>query len=671
MDHSIPEPGNVVRDDLTTGTLKGGRGSDHLIHHRDPGVESHASTALSGFAGDDILEASVPDRGQLHMFASTGDDWFILDVTKLQDAGGHQGHHAYGGHGQNTFQFTNIAENHAPIVGRLDDFNPTSDNIMIEGTEIDLTELPQNIALPGGGNVHVRVIEVDHPEFSSEDLGPQHFLAIGDDIFYALEGARDLGNGTTGLVGEERHFIGRDALETLRSAETVQYENPHNFVPRDFYEHREDDLTLNTAPGGGENVADMGGKSAVHMYGEKGTAPNHGDHGSSGDHGGHGTRGEQVMRGKGGDDVIDGNSGNDTIHGGAGDDLISGGIDDDLIYGNSGDDMLWGGDGDDTLRGGPGDDFLHGGRGDDVLHGGDGNDTLIGSEGKDTFTGGGAPDSVNRFHFYEGSGQNIITDFKVGFDRITLQDDIDPLSVELYENENGNTVLNFGSKASVELAGVTLDAFREAAGGRVEEEDPIVTITTDPEDELLQELRIETGYYGDASTPSLSVEGVDYGVTAFDAPAAGGYTYVSGKDGTDGRGDEDHEDSDEEDEEDDDEDAGGDGSCFIATAAYRDPWHPDVKFLRSFRDEWLVHRGWGRVLVAVYWRVGPVLAGPVRRNPLLSRPVKGLIAGIVIMLRKVWKGVPGDQTYRQDPAGAGIHAKKHEPASCSDRSSPC
>lgn len=334
---------------------------------------------MASFAGDDILEGSIPSVGQIHMFASEGNDWLILDVTKIPNAVGTQGHHAYGGPGQDIFQFANIEDNHAPIIGRLDDFDPTADRILVEDTAIDLTALPKSITLPGGKDVEVRVIDVEHPEFIDEDLGVQHFLAIGDNIFYALEGARDLQNGTSGLTGEERHFLKTDALETLRGSESVQYVNPKNFVPRHFYEHREDDLNLDRKQTGEELFAETGRKDAAHMFGNKGN--------SAADS----SSGAQVMHGSIGDDVIDGNTGNDTILGGEGHDLIAGGIDDDSVHGNAGNDMIWGGDGDDTLRGDSGDDYLHGGRGDDFLHGGRGNDTLFSGEGNNTLVGGGRP----------------------------------------------------------------------------------------------------------------------------------------------------------------------------------------------------------------------------------------------------------------------------------------
>lgn len=655
MAHTLPETQLPIRDDFTTGTIEGGPGNDHLIHHRNADVGGHATTTMASFGGDDLLEGSVAVAGQIHMFAGRGDDWFLLDVTKSPDAKGVQGHHVYGGHGENTYQFTNIANNDAPIVGRLDDFNPSTDRILIEGTEVDLTNLPQVIVLADGSEVEVRVIEVDHPAFLEEDLGPQYFLSVGDDIFYALEGARDLGNGTTGLTGEETHFLDASALDTLRAAETAEYENPGNFVPHDFYAHREDELNLNANPGGATVVADTGDKDAAHISAGKGNGHNHAADG---------TRGEQLMRGSDGDDVIDANTGNDTILGGKGADLIAGGIDNDSIDGGGASDVLWGGDGDDTLIGGWGNDLLQGGRGDDALSGGDGDDTVFGGEGDDTLTGGGGPDAVNRFHFYADSGAHVITDFKVGSDLVTLQDDIDPLTVEIYENDAGNTVVNHGAEGSIEMMGVSLDDFQTASEDRAEAGEPMIAITPDPEEEMLQEFRVETGYYGDTPPPSLLIDGVDYGATAFTEPEAGGYRYVSEHDGNDHEGhaghgdgendsggedgpDGDHHDDgpvvpdpavdDDDERPEDEEEKVTDVTCFVATAAYADPWHPDVKYLRAFRDQWLVHRIWGRGLIAAYWRIGPRLAGPVRRSPRLARLAKHLIATIVRVLQTSWK----------------------------------
>lgn len=56
--------------------------------------------------------------------------------------------------------------------------------------------------------------------------------------------------------------------------------------------------------------------------------------------------------------------------------------------------------------------------------------------------------------------------------------------------------------------------------------------------------------------------------------------------------------------------------CFIATAAYGSTNHPDLDLLRSFRDEYLMLRSWGRVLIAAYYLIGPPLAVTITRLSL-------------------------------------------------------
>lgn len=105
------------------------------------------------------------------------------------------------------------------------------------------------------------------------------------------------------------------------------------------------------------------------------------------------------------------------IDGGDGDDTLLGGAEDDDMFGSSGTDTLTGRAGDDTLNGGGGSDILRGNRGEDTLIGGSGADWLSGGQDDDILTGGNQTD---RFVFIRNSGDDIITDFENGIDKIDL-----------------------------------------------------------------------------------------------------------------------------------------------------------------------------------------------------------------------------------------------------------
>jgi hypothetical protein len=79
---------------------------------------------------------------------------------------------------------------------------------------------------------------------------------------------------------------------------------------------------------------------------------------------------------------------------------------------------------------------------------------------------------------------------------------------------------------------------------------------------------------------------------------------------------------------------GSGGICFVATAAFGDPNHPDVAFLQRFRDKVLSHHKLGRDFIAIYQRFGPVLARFVMNRRMLRRASRSAIAMIVAGLRR-------------------------------------
>lgn len=74
-------------------------------------------------------------------------------------------------------------------------------------------------------------------------------------------------------------------------------------------------------------------------------------------------------------------------------------------------------------------------------------------------------------------------------------------------------------------------------------------------------------------------------------------------------------------------------TCFVATAAYGDPDHEDVVFLRQYRDNTLKKTVLGRAFIATYWKAGPVLAKPVKANAGLQRITRRLLGSLVVWLR--------------------------------------
>ena len=75
-------------------------------------------------------------------------------------------------------------------------------------------------------------------------------------------------------------------------------------------------------------------------------------------------------------------------------------------------------------------------------------------------------------------------------------------------------------------------------------------------------------------------------------------------------------------------------TCFVASAAYDDPNHPDVMYLRGFRDTVLAKNLAGRALISLYWKIGPTLAIPVKRNATLRSISRGLVGRIVAYLKR-------------------------------------
>ena len=166
-----------------------------------------------------------------------------------------------------------------------------------------------------------------------------------------------------------------------------------------------------------------------------------------------GEDGNDTLSGGFGNDVIDGGADNDTIDGGSGNDTLIGGDGSDSITGGTGNDDLSGGAGADTLDGGEGNDIIDGGDGADILTGGTGDDNITGGSGSDTLTGGTGADTLDGGadnDTFFANGGDVVIGGETGTDTNDelIVDDVDFVTFDPTDNENGTVTFNDGSTAT-------------------------------------------------------------------------------------------------------------------------------------------------------------------------------------------------------------------------------
>ncbi|WP_185962207.1 calcium-binding protein [Palleronia caenipelagi] len=366
---------------------------------------------------------AVNGTGQIHFYGGGPDnDYDQLDnldfasITRFS-----HGHHGRSGGGQDVFNFSNTGNVEALIVGRIEDFDSTRDEIWIDGVPLDLGNLPSNVRLVSYNGGH-------------NDAGsdPQQWLLIetdaGGTIFYALEGARvDMtGDGGSNEGNQEIHFLKEDQLPDFATLEDVSFVDPVNYVPAGF------------VPDGGLIIHDDDKTAADVLETVSGTRD--GDLIAAGLNDDYvvAHRGNDVVWGGSGADTVIGGDGNDELYGGNGDDRLIGGRHSDRLYGEAGDDFLSGGKSTDHLFGGSGADTLNGDRGNDRLYGGDDTDLLTGGGERDRLEGGAGRDvlvgggDADLFVFTTGDltfdnatteagrveALELVQDFEIGIDRL-------------------------------------------------------------------------------------------------------------------------------------------------------------------------------------------------------------------------------------------------------------
>jgi hypothetical protein len=80
---------------------------------------------------------------------------------------------------------------------------------------------------------------------------------------------------------------------------------------------------------------------------------------------------------------------------------------------------------------------------------------------------------------------------------------------------------------------------------------------------------------------------------------------------------------------------GGGKGCFIATAAYGTPMADDVRYLRAFRDQYLLTNEAGRWFVTQYYKYSPPLADYLRQHDDLRAVVRTALSPWVGLSRTV------------------------------------
>jgi uncharacterized repeat protein (TIGR01451 family) len=73
----------------------------------------------------------------------------------------------------------------------------------------------------------------------------------------------------------------------------------------------------------------------------------------------------------------------------------------------------------------------------------------------------------------------------------------------------------------------------------------------------------------------------------------------------------------------------GGGNCFIATAAYGSYLEPEVRVLRTFRDDFLLLNGAGRGFVEWYYRTSPPVAAVIKDHEWMRSMVRAALSPLV------------------------------------------
>jgi len=80
---------------------------------------------------------------------------------------------------------------------------------------------------------------------------------------------------------------------------------------------------------------------------------------------------------------------------------------------------------------------------------------------------------------------------------------------------------------------------------------------------------------------------------------------------------------------------GGSSKCFIATAAFGTPMDNEVRYLRAFRDQYLLTSAAGRKFVELYYAASPPIADYIRGHDTLRAIVRAGLQPLVALSERL------------------------------------
>ena len=352
-------------------------------------------------------------------------------------------------------------------------FSSFDDVVDLRDTQFsDVLGLIGNVGIARGTVIENLTLGSGNNRATGNDAGNQINAGAGNDTVFGNDGTDVIfGEGGDDEIFAGAHF---DTVHAGEGQDTVFGGDGRDLI----FLNQGDDIYNDNSQGG-----ELGQDTVYGGYGDDTVQ------GGNGNDVFHGEWGNDLIFARLGDDQVFGGDSFDTIHSGEGQDTVWGGNGRDLVFLNQGDDLyndnaqggefgqdtVFGGYGDDTIQGGNGDDAFYGEWGADLIYarlghdqvqGGDGADTLYGGDGSDTLTGGAGDDRLHgeggsdSFVFNAGEGQDIVVDFVLGVDTLSLSQSLwsgtlSTIEVAGLARVTGEGVLfDFGGTQSILLQGL-------------------------------------------------------------------------------------------------------------------------------------------------------------------------------------------------------------------------